>query len=288
MVRELQEFFGYCLTREVRYETALFLVGPGGDGKSTCLGVLEALVGPDNCASVAFEALEDQFQRVALYRRQLNISTEITSGAIQSQFFKAIVSGDPIRASFKHKDGFEFRPYCKLAFSGNTFPKVLDNSDALWDRLLMIEFRRQFRGAAEADPFLIDKLRAELPGVFGWAWEGLKRLRARGRFSQGRTTRAYKDRFRRLNDPVLEFIQERCAADDWCGRPAQVEKAIIFKEYKEFCGLCNYGPLGRERFFEAIRRHLPGLRDVRPRRDGKRVRFIEGIRLIGEADNEAY
>jgi putative DNA primase/helicase len=45
VILEYQEFFGYCLSRETRYEKALLLVGPGADGKSTALNVLQALVG---------------------------------------------------------------------------------------------------------------------------------------------------------------------------------------------------------------------------------------------------
>jgi putative DNA primase/helicase len=44
-IATLQEFYGLCLTREVRYQRALFMVGEGRNGKSTALFILESIVG---------------------------------------------------------------------------------------------------------------------------------------------------------------------------------------------------------------------------------------------------
>ena len=54
--------------------------------------------------------LEDQFQRASLFRKMLNVGAELSAEATNSEFFKNVVTGDPIQASFKHKDSFEFRP----------------------------------------------------------------------------------------------------------------------------------------------------------------------------------
>ena len=45
--------------------------------------------------------LDDQFYLSRLVDKLLNMSTEVESKAMQSQEIKAIVSGDPISASFK-------------------------------------------------------------------------------------------------------------------------------------------------------------------------------------------
>ncbi len=91
-ILQAQEFADYCLTPEVRYEKALLLLGPGADGKSKFISILEALVGADNCSAVSFQDLEDQFHRSSLYGKLLNISTEVGSKAMESAYFKAIVS----------------------------------------------------------------------------------------------------------------------------------------------------------------------------------------------------
>ena len=164
LIMQAQEFAGYCLTPEVRYEKALLLLGPGADGKSKFISILEALVGANNCSAVSFQDLEDQFHRSSLYGKLLNISTEVGSKAMESAYFKAIVSGDPISAAFKHQDAFHFRPNCKLVFAGNRLPRILDNSDGPFRRLLPIAFKRQFfEEDPDCDTSLLEKLLAELP-----------------------------------------------------------------------------------------------------------------------------
>lgn len=119
------------------------------------LAVLRELVGADCCASVGFEDLDDNFMRASLYNKSVNISTEIGSKAIDSPIFKAITSGDPISASFKFKDNFEFKPFCKLVFAANKLPRSLDNSDGYFRRILPVQFKRQFfESDPDTDPFL--------------------------------------------------------------------------------------------------------------------------------------
>ena len=98
---------------------ALLLLGPGADGKSKVISIMRALVGQKNCSAVTIAGLEDQFQRASLFRKMLNVGAELSAEATNSEFFKNVVTGDPIQASFKHKDSFEFRPYCKLAYAMN-------------------------------------------------------------------------------------------------------------------------------------------------------------------------
>ena len=63
-IMQVQEFIGYCLTRDARYTKSLLLLGPGADGKSVFMQVVRELVGPENCSSVSFEDLEDQFFKI--------------------------------------------------------------------------------------------------------------------------------------------------------------------------------------------------------------------------------
>ncbi|MBW1712906.1 MAG: DNA primase, partial [Deltaproteobacteria bacterium] len=200
VIEELQEFSGYCLTRETIYHKALLLLGPGEDGKSTYLNILTALVGEENTANVDMASLEDQFHRASLVNKVLNVYTEVEAQTFTSGYFKSIVSGDRINAAFKHQPVFEFRPYCKLAFSANRFPKILDNSHGFFRRVLPIRFRHRFSDD-EKDAKLFQKLLPELPGIFGWAVVGLARLRERGRFQASQTTRALLADYKYHNNP---------------------------------------------------------------------------------------
>ena len=163
-IREAQKYAGYCLTRETRYEKMLILFGPGGDGKSTFMNILRALIGPENCSHIPMGRLEDQFYLSRLVDKLINMSTEIEAKAMQSQEIKAIVSGDPISAAFKNQTPFDFEPFCKLIYSTNRLPKMLDNSDGFFRKIMIIKFEGQFVKRDKADIFLKDKLLEELAG----------------------------------------------------------------------------------------------------------------------------
>lgn len=276
-IAQLQEFAGYCLVRHTKFEKCLFLLGPGRDGKSTFMKVLKEIVGDENYAAVSFPDLENEFHRSSLYNKLLNISTEIGGQAIESPYFKAITSGDPINAAFKHRDAFTFSPYCKLIFAGNMLPRVKDNSDAYFQRVMPIQFKRQFlEGDPERDPELLDKFREELSEIFYWALCGLKRLTDQKRFTDCEETRTLLMGYRRSNNPVLCYIEDQC----FLGEDRSVEKTELYADYRAYCGMNGYMPVNKENFFRELYSAVHNLRIYRPRDEKSRARRIEGIAIV--------
>jgi len=51
----LQEFFGYCLLKDIRFQKALMLIGKEGTGKSTLLAVIQTILGEDNTNSMPLQ-----------------------------------------------------------------------------------------------------------------------------------------------------------------------------------------------------------------------------------------
>lgn len=283
-IAQLQEFTGYCLLRSTDYQKCLYLLGPGADGKTKYMEILNELVGPDNCAAVSLAEIDDHFQRSGLYNKMVNISGEVGSNFIDTEYFKKITTGDKINAAFKHQDAFDFKPYCKLIFAGNILPRVKDNSDGYFRRILPISFKRQFlEGDPDRDPHLLDKLRAELSEIFYWAWCGLKRLVKQGCFTDCEETRALLRGYRRSNNPILCFVEDECTL----GENYEIEKVDLFKRYKEYCSENGYTSFGRENFFRELLVAIKTIRIYRPRKDNpERKRVVQNIRLREYGDDE--
>ena len=275
-IAQLQEFLGYCLVRHTRYEKCLLLIGPGSDGKSTFLKIIKELVGDENCAAVSFQDLEDQFQRSSLYNKLVNISTEVGAKAIESPYFKAITSGDAINAAFKHKNGFTFSPYCKLAFAANRLPRVLDNSDGFFRKVLPVRFKRQFlEDDPEKDTGLFDTLKGELSEIFSWAVVGLARLTSNNKFTGSDETRALMQDYRRLNNPVLCYVEDQCVlGDDY-----EVPKMDLYEDYKKYAAKNGYNALNAAHFFRELYVAVHNLKSYQPRVDHKQKSYLRGIRV---------
>jgi putative DNA primase/helicase len=276
VIAQVQEFFGYCLTPSVAFEKCLLCLGPGADGKSTLLKILREMVGPMNCAAVNIEDLDDQFQRSSLYGKLLNISTEVGSKAMESKIFKAIVSGDAVQAAYKHENSFEFVPTCKMAFAANRFPRVLDNSDGFFRKILPVAFKRQF--LTGADKGLFAALKKELSGIFHWSLIGRERLWAQQDFTESDETNRLLLDYRRSNNPVLCFLEDECELDPG-DMGFEVSKSDLYNRYEAYCHDKGYSKYSEENFFRELRSARSNLEQYRPTVGGKREYRLKGIRL---------
>lgn len=275
-IRELQKFFGLCYTRETRYEKALFLIGPGGDGKGTILKILQSLLGEINISNVTLSGILDQFHRVMIRDKLLNVATEVDSSLLQSDIFKTIVSGEPVTAAYKHRDAFNFTPVCKLAFSANKHPTMQDTSEGLYRRLLLIEMDKKFVASGRADLYLYDKLIQEKAGIFLWGLRGLQLLRQEG-FKASPFMDDCLDRFKLLNNPVLSFVQVHVAEDPQ-GWICNME---VYRKYAQFCSKRGYKALGESRFGIELRKCCPSARTKRATTGARRWGY-EGISLVDD------
>ncbi len=281
-IMALQEFFGYCLVSSTRFQKCLFMFGPGADGKSIVLDVLTALLGEQNCSAVGLKDLEKEFYRASLFGKRLNVSAEFDSGAFTSEWFKKLIDGSLVSACFKHKDFFEFRFDGKIVFASNRFPKVLDNSDGYWRRLLPIQFKRQFLTVASGkDLNLIDKLLAELDGIFAWSLAGLERLYEQGEFSWSDDMEATLSEYKATNDPVRVFCDERLLSHD--SDSYRVGVAALYKVYCQWCSAGNFSPHNRIHFGREFKRVMPSVGKGKLSGDGGREDAWTCLSLVDDS-----
>ncbi|MBL7130686.1 MAG: hypothetical protein ISS45_04715 [Candidatus Omnitrophica bacterium] len=275
----LQEYFGYCLTRDTDYEKSLFLFGEGANGKSVVLYVLEELIGRENCSSIPLEKFNDMHYVAQLRDKLVNISLETNAKAdVYDNMFKAIVTGDTIAADEKYGQPFQFKPYCKLLFSTNNMPRVKDKTEGYFRRLLVLPFNRQFT-VNERNPKLKYKIAgSELDGIFLWALNGLNRLRERGYFEESASMRAVKDEYRKENNNVIIFVDEVCVID----AHAEVKKDELYQAYHDWCFASGYKALRKIAFGRELQRQYEFVTDARSSYE----RRWEGIRLRREGESD--
>lgn len=260
VIDEVLEFMGYCLLAAQTYKKALLMVGPKDCGKSLLQEVIRQLLGPENCSAVNLAALEDQFQRVALHRKMANLCGETSGNFFGSENFKSLTGGDPVQAAYKGVDTFTFLTYAKQVYAANAFPRVGDQSEAFYERMLAINFPRQFQlGGPWVDPHRLERIiPQELPGIFHLAVARLYRLRRRGAFNQCRASFLYLNQYRLENDHVTRFVQERCMLQDLDGGRPEGLKSTVYAAYKTWCednGLKK--PKDSSAFWKAIRQRNP-------------------------------
>jgi P4 family phage/plasmid primase-like protien len=249
----VQEWFGYCITHDTSMQKFLILVGEGADGKTVLVLVLIALVGAENVSHVPLELFGHRFQLTTTLGKLLNAVTEIGDlDKAAEGLLKAFVSADPMFFDRKNLPGVNARPTARNLFSTNNLPRFADRSPGLWRRMIVLPFRRSVP-IDRQDRHLIEKLRVELPGIFNWAIEGLRRLRCQGRFTEPTLSRDALDSYRTESNPARAFLQE-CAVVDSTGF---VECAVLYKTHRTWCDEHGYRALNAAQFGHEVRRIFP-------------------------------
>ncbi|GIO32876.1 hypothetical protein J2TS6_40170 [Paenibacillus albilobatus] len=285
----VQEMMGYCCTAETRAHKVFILEGVGSNGKSVLIEIIEHLCGKQNVSHVAMNELSQPFARGELVEKLLNVSSEneFSEKGLNTQQIKSIAAGDMIRVENKHEKGFSYRPVCKLLFGMNALPATMDKSHGFFRRLVIIPFRRVFKGA-EADKMLLEKLLEELPGIFNFAMEGLRRLRERDFvFSEAVAIEQAVNSYKAEQNPVIPFVSdfvEQGTDDD------RVNKNELFDRFQTWCrqqGETDFASrTSRDRrvFWTAFRNALleAGI-PIPEERQSNGLRFLHGLKLLKEA-----
>ena len=238
----LQEYVGYALTTETRYEAMLWLSGKGANGKSTATKIVNAVVGP-LALKLDFSALgrpDASYYLARLGGARVVFSTEATTKTGE-EILKQLVSGEPLSARPIRGEPITIRPVAKVFWAMNDKPDIKDTSDGFWRRLRLIPFYRQF-AEHEKDTALSDRLLGELPGILNWALEGLKRLRAKGRFTDAAAVREAVTEYRTEQNDVALWLNERTTyALPEARRPAgaQTKAREAFHDYLQWANQIN-------------------------------------------------
>ena len=254
----IQELFGYCLYPKYEYHKIFFFLGSGGNGKTTELHVLRALLGSKNISSATVQDLyANAFNTAQLHGKLANISGDVGMEVIEDTgILKRLSGGDPVFAQHKYGHQFEFVNFAKLIYACNNPPNIKDRSNAIWRRVIHITFPNVFDDKPTCDTKLKEKMSTdeELSAVFNWAIEGLKRLKAQGYFSYSYTTEENMREYDRKSDPLLAFAQDTLVLVD----DRQLLKEDVYKKYVSWCTKEKQPVMNPVWFSRKLKEVMPG------------------------------
>lgn len=259
----LQEMAGYCFTPYTFFQTAFILLGTGSNGKSTFLDTVRDIIGQEDTSTLKLEDLSSQFGLGGLYRKRMNVTEEISNNYFESDNLKKIISGQEITADRKFMQPIRFRPTAKLIFALNSFPRVNDQSHALYRRFKTISFNRTFDETSK-DVMLPQKLWEERNGIFAWAMQGWQRLKLTGKFTHSIEAFQSGEDFKEQNSPLVEFILKECLLYEEVDArktpnmpPVMKEDYIVpidslYTAYRAFAKDNGYGPKAHQGFMKEM------------------------------------
>jgi putative DNA primase/helicase len=286
-VETLQELFGYFLLPDTRQQKIALLIGPKRSGKGTIGRVLTGLLGRANTCAPTLDSLGTNFGLWPLLNKPLAIISDARLGSRTNQAaiverLLSISGEDAITVDRKFLSPWTGRLPTRFLILTNELPKLADASGALASRIVLLCLKRSFYG--REDVTLTDKLLAERPGILSWAIQGWRRLNERGYFVQPRAAMEALRQLEDLTSPIGEFLRERCVVEP--GRSVEVDR--LYAAWRAWCeeaGRAHAGTI--QTFGRDLRAAVPDLRTSRPRAEGGRTRFYEGLALVEDEQRPA-
>lgn len=274
----LAEIIGYLISGKTDLQKLFMLVGVMRSGKGTIAKIITRLLGQANVCNPTLTSLEGMFGLQPLIGKTVGIigDAHLSGHANQATIverLKSISGEDNQTVDRKNREAWTGKLPTRFVLMTNELPKLADSSGAFASRIVMLVMPESFLGREDLQ--LEHKLYAELPAIFKWSLDGLKRLVARGRFIQPAAASELVGEMKSLSSPIGRFIDECCVT----GIDATVRKADLFDTWRAWSEIQGKDhPSDAATFGRNLRAAMPAVKDSQPRVDGGRV---HSYRMLG-------
>ena len=232
----LQEFIGYCLIPSNKGQRMMVIKGNGGEGKSQIGAVLSTIFGTNMKDGSIGKISENRFARADLERRLLMIDDDMDMNALpKTNYIKTIVTAEAkLDLERKGVQSYQRDIYARfLCFGNGALTSLYDHSDGFFRRQLILTTKDKPTDRTD-DPFLVEKMCAELEGILLWCLEGLHRLVQNNfRFTVSERAAANVDTIKRSSNNVIDFMESegyfRFKAD------YSISSKEFYDIYKQWC-----------------------------------------------------
>lgn len=246
----VQEYVGYTLLDDHRYQRAAMWLGSGANGKGVLSNIVQAL--HQEVAAIQLDN-KSRFGLSSLYRASLIVADELPPVKLDESRLKSVTAGEAIFIDIKGQSPITTRVRGKLLVLGNNYPVVDDASEGFWRRWEVIPFKVSIP-PEQRDPKLADRIiKTELAGVLNWAIEGLQRLLQRDGFELVRPAameHAIKTA-KMVADDVTGWLADRVVT---VTGPLTAKKIAVYADYHRWCSANDFAPRAPQGFWLKLKR----------------------------------
>src|SRR5262249_4269354 len=159
----------------------------------------------------------------------------------------------------------------RVLILANEKPPIFDRSEGIWNRLLLLIFRRSFFGQENRE--LPTLLTSELPGILNWALEGRERLYSVKQFTVPKVSADEKAQYKWESTPARSWLSDYWLKGD---QNDYISFGGLYKQYAAFCKDNGFHALSRMTFNREVRRAFPHVTEKRKQILDERDRFWFG------------
>ena len=226
----LQEYLGYCLIPSTKGQKMMLIVGKGGEGKSRIAGT-----------ETAHGRCRQQWQRPESREQPF---CPCRSGTPPADDRRRHGHERPAQDELyqDHRDrrskldlerkgvqSYQRDIYARfLCFGNGALTSLYDHSDGFFRRQLILTTKDKPADRTD-DPFLVEKMCAELEGILLWCLEGLHRLVQNDfRFTVSERAAANVDTIKRSSNNVIDFMESEAISASRRTTPSAPRSSTTF------------------------------------------------------------
>ena len=250
---------GVMLSTEAKFKAFFYLFGPPDTGKSLFGTLVTRLIGAENCANILLNEVDAKYHGAELRGKLANISLDQPSVVIRNiGVFKQLTSGGSdvvmVEKKFGPVERLESR-FIKFLFAGNHLPRLRENDDAFWTRMVLVPFENKVE-KEDRDPDLLEKLLDRSDYIILRALKHYKAfLDNNMRFPACRRSEELKNGYIPVspNEKVRMFVDECCEL-------VPDAQAMTQELYACYCGFCQSNGYSAETikaFSTILKREVP-------------------------------
>ena len=278
-------YLGYLLIPSTKAQKMLVMTGKGGEGKSRIGLLLKKLFGEASHSESILRIETNRFASANLEYKLVMVDDDLNMVALpETRNIKSIVTAeDRLCIERKNKQAVQGLLYVRfICFGNGNLVAAHDDSDGFnrkdsrftyirnsifaicnptnvandinvglrWRRQILITVKDRDPARVD-DPFLIEKLTAELPGILLWMLEGLKRLLANNyQFAISEQSRRNLEAAMEDGDNLTQFMQETAYVRF---KPDTEERSTyLYRAYTKWCEDNLESPFPQKKFSQFL------------------------------------
>ena len=249
----LQEYLGYLLIPSTKAQKMLVMTGKGGEGKSRIGLLLKKLFGEASHSESILRIETNRFASANLEYKLVMVDDDLNMVALpETRNIKSIVTAeDRLCIERKNKQAVQGLLYVRfICFGNGNLVAAHDDSDGFWRRQILITVKD--RDPARVDnPFLIEELSEERPGILLWMLEGLHRLLAnRYQFTISERSIQNLEAAMADSDNLTQFMQATAYVRF---KPDTEERSTyLYRAYTKWCEDNLESPVPQKKFSQFL------------------------------------
>jgi len=229
-VKTLYEIIAYCLIPSYPIHRLFCLIGPGMNGKSCFLRLIEKFIGKANITSTELDTLlSSRFEITRLHKKLVCVMGETNFNEMnKTSILKKLTGQDTIGFEYKNKNPFEDLNYAKILIATNNLPTTSDKTIGFYRRWLIIDFPNQF---SEQKDILDDIPEEEYGALAVKSLTVLKDLLETRAFTNEGSVEDRMERYESKSNFLDKFIKDFTTED----LEGYITKASFSKKFNSWC-----------------------------------------------------